>query len=229
MLMLMSPHDRHLATRKNYSNNSFDKNGLVCTTKNLKDSKELKSSLRKYYLQKRLLLKQPDLLNRSKDIACKLIDHQIYKSAQNIALYSPTRSEVDTSLIFKHSRLLGKNTYFPKVCKDVLRFYEISDFTDLKTGSFGIKEPDCSTNKELSLENIDLFLIPAICFDKYGNRIGYGKGFYDRTLNNINSDKKVGLAFNFQITDRIPQEFFDKHVGFIATESGVTKTYRGGN
>jgi len=223
MLMLMSPYDRHLATRKNYSNNSFDKNGLVCTTKNLKDSKKLKSSLRKYYLQKRLLLKQPDLLNRSKDIACKLIDHQIYESAQNIALYSPTRSEVDTSLIFKHSRLLGKNTYFPKVCKDVLRFYEISDFTDLKTGSFGIKEPDCSTNKELSLENIDLFLIPAICFDKYGNRIGYGKGFYDSTLNNINSDKKVGLAFNFQITDCIPQEFFDKHVGFIATESGVTK------
>ena len=109
--MFKNPHDRHLATRKNYSNNSLVKNGLnVCVEENLKDCKEFKSSLRKHYLQKRLLLKETDLISRSIDIACKLIDHKIYKSAQNIALYSPTRSEVDTSFIYKHSRFLCKNT-----------------------------------------------------------------------------------------------------------------------
>ena len=227
--MLKNLQGHHLASRKNYLNNSLDKNGFVCNEKSLKDSKELKSSLRDLYLQKRLLLEKTELLNRSNNIANKLIDHQVFKSSQNIALYSQVRSEVDTSFIFKHSRLLGKTIYFPKVCNDTLRFYEVSDLTYLKTGSFGVKEPDSQAKKEVSLDNIDLFIIPAICFDKSGSRIGYGKGYYDKALSNINSNKKIGLAFNFQIIDSIPKEFFDKHVGYIATESGVTKTYRGGN
>jgi 5-formyltetrahydrofolate cyclo-ligase len=227
--MLKNPRDRHLTSRKNYSNNSFDKNGLnVCSEENLKDCKEIKRSLRKRYLQKRLLLKESDLLNKSKKIADKLIIHPIFKRSQEIAFYSPINSEVDTSLIFERARLLGKNTYFPKVYKDNLRFFETSDINELKRSRFGINEPVSSKKKEIIIENIDLFLIPGICFDKSGNRIGFGKGYYDKTLRYIKSNKKIGLAFNFQIIDCIPKEFFDKHVGYIATESGVTKTYRGG-
>jgi len=146
--MLKNKHNHHLANKKNYSNNSStDNEQNVFFEKYLTGPKDLKRSLRKLYLQKRLLLKETDLLNKSKDIADKLIDHPIYKSSQNIALYSPIDSEVDTSFIFKHSRLLGKNTYFPKVYKDNLRFYEISNITDLKASRFGIKEPISSIKK----------------------------------------------------------------------------------
>ncbi|NIP37563.1 MAG: 5-formyltetrahydrofolate cyclo-ligase [Candidatus Dadabacteria bacterium] len=210
-------------SKKNYSNNSSDS----CI--NDYGSNEIKHSLRIHYLQKRLSLCKKDLKDKSVVISKNLINHPVYQNSEIIALYSPFCSEVDVLNIFDTNKKLGKKSCFPKVCGNTLRFYEVSEKSHLKPGSYGILEPTNRDCKELSTEDIDLFVIPAICIDYRGNRIGYGEGYYDRALSNIDSSKKVGLVFEDQITCTIPTEEFDKHMGYIATEAGVIKIRRRGN
>ncbi|NIP37818.1 MAG: 5-formyltetrahydrofolate cyclo-ligase [Candidatus Dadabacteria bacterium] len=225
-----NPQGSQATSRKSFLNNcsdsSVNNNG---SNGNITNSNEIKRSLRNHFLQKRELLNKNELADKSVQIAENLINHPIYKSSKTIALYSSSRSEADTSIIFERNAELGKKSCFPKVCENTLRFYEVSELSDLKPGKFGILEPIDTKSKEITPEKIDLFIIPAVCIDLSGNRIGYGMGYYDRALSNIDSGKKVGLVFELQITCTIPAEQFDKHVGHIATEAGVIKTSRGGN
>lgn len=88
-------------------------------------------------------------------------------------------------------------------------------------------EPNESNTSIVNPDQIDIFIIPAVCVDKKGHRIGYGKGYYDRTLNNISSNKKIVLAFDFQIIDSVTPQNFDRNVDFIATQKGVINTTKG--
>lgn len=223
LVKLQNPQQVQTPSKKNYLNNSSDS----CI--NDYGSNEIKNSLRIHYLQKRLSLCKKDLKYKSAVISKNLINHPVYQNSEIIALYYPIRSEVDVLNIFDTNRKLGKKSCFPKVCGNRLRFYEVSEKSHLKSGTYGILEPNNRDCKEISPEDIDLFIIPAVCIDYRGNRIGSGKGYYDRALANIDSSKKLGLVFENQITCTIPADEFDKHVGYIATEAGVIKIRRRGN
>jgi 5-formyltetrahydrofolate cyclo-ligase len=84
---------------------------------------------------------------------------------------------------------------------------------DLILGPFKIYEPNPETCRKLTIDEVDLILVPAVAFDEKGNRIGHGKGFYDRLLASLSSTMKIGVGFIEQLSKMdLPQEDFDRPV-----------------
>src|SRR5208282_3279592 len=119
-------------------------------------------------------------------------------------------SEINTYSILEGSLELAKKLYLPKVVKDknLFHFYPVLDFKTLAKGPFGILEP--SGNKPADWEEIDLVLVPGLAFDRTGNRLGFGKGYYDRVLPQLKKTTlTIGLGYSFQIVDKLPAEPHD--------------------
>ena len=101
-----------------------------------------------------------------------------------------------------------------------MHFSELNNISDLHENSFGMFEP--ADSKKVDSEKIDVFVVPGIAFDKKGHRIGWGKGFYDKFFGaNKTKGKKIGLAFDFQIVEKIPFEQFDVKMDLIVTEKRI--------
>lgn len=102
----------------------------------------------------------------------------------------------------------------PKVEGAHLVPYLVKDIeSDLMLGAYGIYEPNPLTCLEIPIDAIDLILVPGIVFDASGARLGYGKGFYDRLLENIYLTLKIGVGFKEQLFEKpLPQEVFDRSV-----------------
>ncbi len=177
----------------------------------------MKKSLRKEILEKRDLLRKQEIIEKSREIKEKLLLMPEFINAKTVAFYVSFSKEVFTHSMIKD--LLGKKRIFvPKVISGKITFHEIDNFNELKSGKLGILEP--VTPNRVSYDEIDLIIVPGIAFDKFGHRIGYGFGMYDKLLRNIEC-KKIGFAFNLQIVDKIPKEKFDVAVDKIITEKEV--------
>lgn len=113
-------------------------------------------------------------------------------------------------------RLQQVSWVFPKMKEDHLEFFNALTFAQ---GPYGVLEP-ASDSTLLDLSKIQGLLIPGLAFNKNGNRLGKGKGFYDKTLETYQG-LKVGVCFDFQITEHpLPIEAHDVKMDFIITESG---------
>ena len=129
-------------------------------------------------------------------------------------------SEVDTHDMIRNA-LKNKTIIIPKVAHHEIEPSFIIDFDNLIPGKFGILEP--IETMKIAYKNIDLILVPGIAFDKEGHRIGYGFGYYDKFLKKVPKAIKIGLAFDFQIVDKIPREMHDVPVDLIVTEERVVE------
>lgn len=186
--------------------------------------KNEKSRLRKLLLNKRKNLSEISRASNSLKVLNKLFSLEIYKKSQHIALYHPINSEVDTYNIFQRSMLDGKKIYFPKITSSLIHFYNVQNLEELEKGYKGILEPKTQINR-LSKDSLDLILLPGLGFDKLGNRLGYGGGFYDKYLEELPRYKSIALAFDFQILDYLPTSKWDVKVGRIITESKVVECF----
>ena len=126
-------------------------------------------------------------------ITDKIINSECYKNSNIIALYGSMPFEVDTNLLIEKSLLLKKRVVLPKIVRENrMEFYEIFSLDDIeKSNTFGLKEPIIQGAAVLN-SNIDLIIVPGICFDTAKNRVGFGKGYYDRFLTNSRNIKKIG-------------------------------------
>lgn len=151
---------------------------------------------------------------KSDIIINKILNLKEYKSAKTVALYYSLIDEVNTLKLIEKS-LKEKITLLPRVINDnEMTFFLIENINDLEVGSFNIKEP--TTNIEMN--NIDLMIIPGICFDKNRNRIGFGKGYYDKYLCN-HDIYKIGICFDEQIFPKmIESNINDIKMDLIITE-----------
>jgi 5-formyltetrahydrofolate cyclo-ligase len=144
-----------------------------------------------------------------------------YKCARSIIVYSPIHQEVDTELIVRSAWESGKRVAFPVVVGHELVFREVQDISSLQRGAFGILEP-CPTGRIAMPEETDILVLPGIAFDLNGHRIGYGKGYYDKTLHRIEGHGKiVGLCYDFQLVDEILGESHDVKMDLIITDKRV--------
>ena len=164
-----------------------------------------KRLLRKKYLQIR-----NDVINKEQKsdvIFQKIISCKEYKEANVIGIYVSLKNEVNTLKIIEHALKQGKTVYIPKVEEGYLEFYKYTLGDSLEKNKFGIFEPkaDIVTSKD----KIDLFIVPGVCFDLKNNRIGFGKGYYDKFLKDI-TGYKLGICFEEQISkEDIPVSDFD--------------------
>lgn len=144
-----------------------------------------------------------------------------FMMADNILLYHSLPDELSThSFIDKwHSR---KRFYLPRVNGLNLEILPYSK-SRLHLGAFNIEEPDGEDTTDMS--QIDMVVVPAVAYDRRGNRVGRGKGYYDRLLNNTRAIK-IGVAYDFQLVDEIDTDSHDVAVDYVITESGIIRTTR---
>ncbi len=171
----------------------------------------MKKELRKEILYLRDNLE--DRYNKSVIIKNKILSLDIYKKSNVIALYSSMKSEVDTKELISESLELGKRVLLPRIInKNKMIFIEINKDTNYEKNNFGMLEPIGIEEK-----NIDLMIIPGVAFDKDNNRLGYGRGYYDKYLKDKNI-YKIGICFKEQIVDNIDIEEHDIKMNLIITD-----------
>lgn len=140
----------------------------------------------------------------------RILGHQWFYKADTILCFISFGSEIDTSEIIQEALLKGKKVFVPKVCGNQMNFYRISNLTELIEGYKGILEPTGESELFQYTQEKDttLMIMPGVAFDLSRNRIGYGKGFYDRYL----CDKEelqlhtIAIGFKCQMVEEIPQE-----------------------
>ena len=130
----------------------------------------------------------------------KVINLEEYKQNNLILTYVSLKDEADTIKLIEHSLEIGKQIAVPKCEGDDIVFYYISGFEDLQEGKFGILEPN--TKEKVNDFTNSICIVPGIVFDKQNNRIGYGRGFYDRFLEKYKG-VKIGLTYKECICDKI--------------------------
>ena len=145
-------------------------------------------------------------------------------SARTILFFAALPDELEVWPVLELALALGTNcalpffdavkkTYGAKIIKQL--------GTDIVIGKFGVREPALSC-AEIPLNQFDLMLVPGMAFDLSGNRLGRGKGFYDRILKEA-SGIKCGVGYDFQLLEQIPTEPHDAWVDFMLTPSRCVK------
>ncbi len=139
-------------------------------------------------------------------------------SAHTILFFAPLPDELDVWPVLELSLALGTTCALPffDAEKDTYGAKEIQKLaTDIVIGKFGVREP-ASICAEISLDKFDLVLVPGMAFDLHGNRLGRGRGFYDRLLQMV-SGVKCGVCYDLQLRESIPTELHDARVDFVLT------------
>ena len=175
----------------------------------------LKNELRKLIRQKKGQFTQQQLCELSLPIVDRI--KPMLKDAKTIVAYYSLPDEVDTHAFIDQMIAENKTVYLPKVINDeemVLCRYTGAE--SLRTGAFGIMEPVGSQMP--ADEVIDVVLVPGMAFDTDGNRLGRGKGYYDRFLKSLTNPHPllIGVCFEFQKVDEVPTEPTDVQVDVIA-------------
>ena len=179
-----------------------------------------KDKVRKEILAKLRRQRDKERIEKSKLIKEKLFSLKDFKEANNIMCYISLGGEVDTTEIIKGALKLGKRVFTPFIEGERLGISELRDpDKDLEKGPFGIlqaKKGDfCAAP---SAAELDLVLVPGVAFDKKGNRLGRGKGYFDRFLKELpQAAKTIGLAFDAQILKSIPADSDDIPVSLVIT------------
>ncbi len=174
-------------------------------------------------LEKRKALSKEQIENLSKQIALNFLFCFSKKMPEYTASYiaKTEDGEVSTSILNERLQKIT-NVCIPRTEKGTKTLtFVLLNGARIERGRFGILEP--VEGKNIKLSKIGLFIIPGIAFDKSGARVGYGKGYYDHTLNKVGlSTIKVGICYSFQVSvEDIKVDRGDVRMDFVVTESGV--------
>jgi 5-formyltetrahydrofolate cyclo-ligase len=178
----------------------------------------LKKELRSIYSQKRNAIAPETLVENSLQIANSLLRLPIWDyNYYHIFLPITSKKEIDTSFILSILQGKDKNIVLPKIMENNgLSHYLLTDSTVLRTNAWGIPEP--VDGLEVPLSKIDVVFVPLLAFDLNGNRVGYGKGFYDVFLKECRPQVvKVGLSL-FEAVEEIS----DFHSNDVSLDLCVT-------
>lgn len=177
-----------------------------------------KEELRRLYIKRREELSPEQRQRLSLSIVERIRELPAFKDAKKVLLFCPHRGEPDITPLFDVVIKEGKELILPKVNGNNLKLIRVRDKGDIKPGAFCILEPQ--GDEEVSPEEVDLSLVPGVAFDKEGYRLGFGKGYYDRLLGSL-AGLKVGVAYDFQVVERLPRDSWDRPVDLVLTEKNL--------
>ena len=189
-----------------------------------------KNILRNKLHQKRANLSLTLQKQKSEKIIQRIAQSSIFKSASHIAFYSAVQGEVDPLPLSQSSQktITNKHYYLPVLQgnEEPLLFAPFSKKSKLINNRFSIPEPIVKNSELILPEALDLVIMPLLGFDKYGNRLGMGGGFYDRTFafkkQRNSKPALIGIAYDFQEIEFLKAEDWDIPLDYIATESQFT-------
>jgi 5-formyltetrahydrofolate cyclo-ligase len=165
----------------------------------------------------------------SEAAARHLLALPIIATARTVSVYSPVRGEIDPGAAVRVLAARGVRLVYPRVVADEhrLEFHELAPSSEgtldpaaVRAGSFGILEPLPSA-PIVAPEHIDVFLVPGLGFDETGSRLGWGRGYYDRTLARVPSAIRIGYCYACQIVPHVPHHHDDLPMHYLVTEAGA--------
>jgi 5-formyltetrahydrofolate cyclo-ligase len=191
----------------------------------MEDIQEKKRDIRNHITKILGTLSDKDLNEYTKKIENRLFEFANFLEAKITLLYIPHNSEVNTQEIIKRSFDYHKIVVLPAFNpeKFEMKLFKVDNLdADLIIGERGILEPHPSRCKNISIDFIDIAIIPGVAFDEKGGRIGSGEGYYDRLIPNLPvTTRKVALALESQLIQQVPMGSNDKYVDIIITEERI--------
>jgi len=182
----------------------------------------LKKNITKEDLRKEILLKKKgytplDLQNKSEEVFSILEITGTFQDAKTIFIYNSLSDEVSTSAFMDRWKD-SKTFYLPVIVGGDIVFRPYMENTDYVTSRLGVKEPQgCDFT---DYHKIDLVVVPGVAFDRKMNRLGRGKGYYDRFLPKVKAPK-LGVCFDFQLLENIPHNNLDVKMDMIVSENDL--------
>ena len=166
----------------------------------------------------RSMLLEAEKMSAADEVFEQLEKTAAFLLADRILMYHSLPDELSTHRFLDkwHGR---KSFYLPRVNGVNLEILPY-DESRLELGAFHIEEP--TGNNTVPAEDIELVIVPAVAYDRSGNRLGRGKGFYDRLLATTKATK-VGVGYEFQIVDEIPAEPHDVKMDMVITQKTVIR------
>ena len=165
----------------------------------------MKDEIRKHMKALRRNLTQEEIAQSAKEVTEAITKTDAYAIAKTVCLYLSAYKEVDTSALLAKCKKDNKIVLLPVTATDgTITLYR--DNGKYKKGNFNITEPD--SDETADAKTVDLFIIPALAFDKNGNRLGFGMGCYDRLLKDSNG-YKIGIGYAFQLLESLPCDAHD--------------------
>lgn len=186
--------------------------------KSKQDLRILCSDLRKSIMHKQ---------DKDNSICKSLLESCLYDDARQILCYAALNDEINCDSIIMSALSDGKLVALPR-CENKngdMSFYYISCMDDVEIGHYGIREPKPHCPKVSNYEN-SIVIVPGYAFDKYGNRVGYGKGYYDKFLQNY-AFISIGLCYNTFVVEKIDCDRLDIPVNYIFTDSRILECEKG--
>ncbi len=193
----------------------------------VKNIKELKRELRLKYRNIRETMEGEE--QRSKDAAIlkKLLALREYSREDILFTYVSKEIEVDTLALISSALQNKKRVAVPRCVPGTyeMEFYGIRSMEDLAPGMFGVLEPIPGKCEQITDFTRGFCVVPGLCFDSQGFRLGYGKGYYDRFLSEFGGFT-VGVCYADCVQWKLPHGYFDRPVDILVTEKYIRKTAR---
>lgn len=192
-----------------------------------------KNEIRKIIKEKRN--KFPSFLRKIMSVKAQnnIIHSQLFHASDILLLYFATGSEVEMDRVIKKALRSGKKVYLPLTNRvntvdrnsqnNEMEFHRLYTLEELRIGNYGIYEP--SKENEIYIQSEGdkaIIFVPGVVFDRNGNRYGYGKGYYDRYLSDMNIEK-VGVCYEMQLLHKIPSDEYDIKMDYLVTEKELWK------
>jgi 5-formyltetrahydrofolate cyclo-ligase len=168
----------------------------------------MKDTLRESLLNQRLALSPSIVKSYSQSLIQQIIALPSFQQAKVIGLYSPIKNEPDLTPLINQ----GKQVLLPKVVGETLIYGRWNKHDTLIKSSLHILEP--TTDQDES-HLLDLLIIPGVAFDRLGNRLGFGKGFFDRYLHSKRPPLVIGVCYPFQLQKQLLVTKDDRKVDLV--------------
>ncbi|NLJ40699.1 MAG: 5-formyltetrahydrofolate cyclo-ligase [Clostridiales bacterium] len=184
----------------------------------------MKSALRTKLGTQRNLLSSNDILEKSMTIKNHFLSLALVNPLKKFMSYVSVGNEVRTIEIINELLIDNKEVSVPLCVPETTQLIasQIFDLNELSPTHFGLLEPRNAFIRAVDPLELDLVLIPGLGFDRGFNRLGHGKGYYDRFLSKLSKDTlKIGLAFSIQIVEEVPIGSHDIPLDIIITEEGI--------
>jgi 5-formyltetrahydrofolate cyclo-ligase len=182
-------------------------------------SNHAKHLLRKRLQHRRQLMTAVERERQSAQITQHLLAWPKLSGCARVALYAAFGSEVATAQLHDALRQRGVGVVYPRLAGEHLTFHQVDDVAALREAEFRIAAP-CESAPRVELKDVELVVLPGLGFDRHGGRLGYGKGFYDRALQD-HVGVTVGLCYTQTWVEQVPRDSWDRVLDYVVLPHGV--------
>jgi len=179
------------------------------------------NALAKAQLRSKILASRVGRESSNQALTTNLLELVLQLDAQSVATYLSFGTEPSTTEFISSLLDDGIEVLVPKILPDeTLAWYKWDGVSSI-TSSLGMNEPDESKVQAISIQEADLLIIPALAVDRMGNRLGRGKGYFDRELSVLSGSKVYAVCFEDEVLESLPSEVHDQRVSGVVTEVAI--------